>query len=877
MKTQIWQQRCIQRRTWCWLALVSALMMCCGTWAQQPLSADQLDELRAKFYAGMGHGGLIQATGEPQLAVSGGIARLAHPSGVLSRGLRDFDPIDLYVGIQPEFADNNFWSYGAGVYWALDDGELVAFPPGSGGGRVAAYQFSFALAAPNAGYTVEPYVVVSFFEAPTDPVGDATNPVVDPAAPVHTVAWHFEPIVLQEPGLYVRRTELLDLAAEHVAWFDLNEAFYIEILPLAWDPQLEEAVFSPNIHAVFTGPGSVSVGDNQNVMWSDQGVRLAGGGFAPSDGDGLYDHPAEMDMSADPVFMNQSGFRLVGTDCTDPNVLRLRINEPADVCVRPGEILQVTLSQDCLTQPVRGYQAFLEFDPGVLDFVSGLYETPIPYGLPILTPIVASPTGEINLAAGIDDPAGQVPTTLSADLARLNFLADGSGATSVVFRVNDPPTRFSDETGQAIVPTLETTRTICVDGEAPDVDCPPDPGVDCIADVPEPATDLAEFEDQGGFAIDLGCGAEEPLSLSHLGDTDNGGSGCGSDPLVIQRSYGVSDCAGNLTVCTQTITVLDDMPPVITGCPEDIEVDADPGDCSAVVTWVPPTASDNCSVPVTLESTHEPGDAFDVGTTTVIYTATDWCGNITTCEFDVTVTGVNQLTVNVAYSPTMASATITRCITFEIWSCPDTEPTLVIDTDVEFVDGVAAGIALEIPCGDFTCITARDKLHTLRRTLVRSAGGSFDIVGGGYLADFIGADKPLIGGNLNGDAQIDILDYIALLDQYLTPIAPNTPCGTVGPHADINGDGLVDSWDYTFIQINYLEANEPDCCGQLDGAEDNGMAAAAMSTLRALADQYLTVVDVDGDGHVEEADVRAVLRHLVSRGPERQSLGIVGE
>ena len=59
--------------------------------------------------------------------------------------------------------------------------------------------------------------------------------------------------------------------------------------------------------------------------------------------------------------------------------------------------------------------------------------------------------------------------------------------------------------------------------------------------------------------------------------------------------------------------------------PPDINQTADSGDCEAVVTWTAPTADDNCSA--TLSSTHNPGDSFNVGTTTVTYTATDAAGN----------------------------------------------------------------------------------------------------------------------------------------------------------------------------------------------------------------------------------------------------------
>ena len=84
------------------------------------------------------------------------------------------------------------------------------------------------------------------------------------------------------------------------------------------------------------------------------------------------------------------------------------------------------------------------------------------------------------------------------------------------------------------------------------------------------------------------------------------------------------------------LLVADDEDPVIADCPADITQDSDAGVCEAVVTWAAPTASDNCAV-TTFTSTHDSGDTFPVGSTTVTYTATDAAGNSTTCTFDVIV------------------------------------------------------------------------------------------------------------------------------------------------------------------------------------------------------------------------------------------------
>ena len=56
------------------------------------------------------------------------------------------------------------------------------------------------------------------------------------------------------------------------------------------------------------------------------------------------------------------------------------------------------------------------------------------------------------------------------------------------------------------------------------------------------------------------------------------------------------------------------------------------------VYWTEPTALDNSGVQ-TLTSSHQPGDVFAVGNTTVTYTATDASGNVAMESFTVMVIG----------------------------------------------------------------------------------------------------------------------------------------------------------------------------------------------------------------------------------------------
>ena len=58
----------------------------------------------------------------------------------------------------------------------------------------------------------------------------------------------------------------------------------------------------------------------------------------------------------------------------------------------------------------------------------------------------------------------------------------------------------------------------------------------------------------------------------------------------------------------------------------------------ATVSWPTVMATDELDTP-TVVSSHDSGDSFGVGVTTVFYTAADSDGLTATCSFDVSVSG----------------------------------------------------------------------------------------------------------------------------------------------------------------------------------------------------------------------------------------------
>lgn len=768
---------------------------------------------------------------------------------------------ELYTGIQPGGL-NGFFSFGQGVYWFLDDGEMGPSAVAVGGGHVNAYRFSWGLHADAPGDTLTTSVIVSFYNAPPDPVGGATNPVVEPPAPVSSIQWDFSPIVLPATGGYFVTSPVIDLVALDFD-FNLDDTYYVEVLPLKRDGVL--LLLDPNVHGEANGDfplgggmyaPTVTVGANQDFMWTDFN-------------DFLFQHPAELIGGFGDGFESQVGINLLGTPCSGAPEMALNVVSPVDACAQPGEPLSVILSMSCIPEPVRGYQAFLSFDPSVLTFGSGIYFLPTPFGLPVIAPIIAV-GGDIDVAAGIDDLAAQPLAIGSADLAILDFVTGPlEGATTVGFRIHNPPTRFSDALAQELLPLTTSTQTILVDGTPPIITCPADATIECDAST-DPDVNLA-------LGVASATDNLDPAPIIDFSDDASGLVGCDGTGIIV-RTWSATDCAGNESTCEQTITVQDTTDPVIT-CPADVTTNATVGGCFATPDPGLATATDNCDAGPVITWTRSDGGLslsapYDLADSpvTITWTATDGCGNASNCDQTVTVVGVNDLNVTIELQPNIDTGdpvpdTLTRCITFELWECPSVSP-VVVEAELDFAvtnpgsgpNQAIASAVVQIPCGAYTCITARDALHTLRRTLESPdfvVNPSIDA----FEADFTAVSKTLLGGNLNDDFFIDILDFGIFSSQFTTDFGTgDTTCPPSPPHADISGDGIVDNGDFSFIQQNFLESHEPNCCGQAGrSAPDGPVLEISVNELRQRGLGSLIVADLNRDGLLNQLDIAAFI------------------
>jgi hypothetical protein len=275
-----------------------------------------------------------------------------------------------------------------------------------------------------------------------------------------------------------------------------------------------------------------------------------------------------------------------------------------------------------------------------------------------------------------------------------------------------------------------------------------------------------------------------------------------------------------------------------------------------------PSATDNCDGAPTItgvRSDSQPLTApYPAGTTDIVWTATDACNNDVSATQHVTVVASNELVVDVELEG-LSAFTGSRCITFELWNCGN--PPVVVSEVLDFVNGVASDQTLLVPCGAYTCITARDELHTLRNTI-----SPLQTSGTQYIASFTGS-KALIGGNLNDDYWVDILDFGVYSFKFTTkyrdgvevlaaPVNGNTDCSTAYPHADIDGDGIVFTGDFSFIFTHFLDGNEPNCCGaplQIPGP----ITDITVAELRKRGLGALSVADLNKDGRLNDQDIAA--------------------
>ncbi len=220
---------------------------------------------------------------------------------------------------------------------------------------------------------------------------------------------------------------------------------------------------------------------------------------------------------------------------------------------------------------------------------------------------------------------------------------NGCGFFPVTLKVTDQCNNMSSCTT-----TVQTTEVV-----PPVINCPPGFQQECNGNLPPSLTGTATATDN--------CTATSQIVITYT-DLLSGTPGCDD---FVRRTWKAVDACGNSATCQQIISVHDDVPPVITSCPAPITVAGTinaQGNCVAAVNMGTPTATDNCSPGVTFTNsfngTANASGTYPGGTTTVVWTGTDGCGNTTTCSVIVMV-------VNCACTADFTFRTLDDCGRFE--------------------------------------------------------------------------------------------------------------------------------------------------------------------------------------------------------------------
>ncbi len=212
---------------------------------------------------------------------------------------------------------------------------------------------------------------------------------------------------------------------------------------------------------------------------------------------------------------------------------------------------------------------------------------------------------------------------LPPTITQISGLASGS-----VFPVGTTSNAFLATDAYGHTSSCSFTITV-IDNAAPVITCPSNFSVNaalgqCAAMVPVP-----------NLSVSDNCGV-----ASILNNFNNTSNASGIYPVgTTNVLWTVTDVHGNTSSCSMTVSVTDNQPPSVT-CPANINVNANLGQCNAVITVPVPVTADNCGVVTTTNSFNSTGNAsgtYPVGTTTVIWTVTDTHANTTSCSMTVTV------------------------------------------------------------------------------------------------------------------------------------------------------------------------------------------------------------------------------------------------
>ena len=124
------------------------------------------------------------------------------------------------------------------------------------------------------------------------------------------------------------------------------------------------------------------------------------------------------------------------------------------------------------------------------------------------------------------------------------------------------------------------------------------------------------------------------------------------DALVVTRTYKATDVCGNASICRQTFTIDDNVPPTLT-CAADVTIEC--SESTDTANTGTSTAIDNCgsAVDVIYSDVVASGSCNAAGSITRTWTATDVCGNVSTCDQTITIVDTTAPTLTCAADVTI--------------------------------------------------------------------------------------------------------------------------------------------------------------------------------------------------------------------------------
>lgn len=267
-----------------------------------------------------------------------------------------------------------------------------------------------------------------------------------------------------------------------------------------------------------------------------------------------------------------------------------------------------------------------------------------------------APTGQCAAVADWTAPTPFNPCGLAAPMVNVNFQPGSSfniGATQVQY--------------QLVGATATCSFTVTVrDRTAPTVTCPPNQIV------------TAQNTDCGATALWPNATATDACDAT-LAPVSTPASGTFFAPGINTIVFSATDDENNTGTCSFTVTVQETVPPTLNNCPADIKITLTQTKCDTAVTWIVPTATDNCAVQ-SLQANLAPGATFKVGNTTVEYTATDASGNTAVCSFKVEITDGSAPTLSNCPTKLAIELPADRCDTVLVWTAPTAIDNCKVDT-----------------------------------------------------------------------------------------------------------------------------------------------------------------------------------------------------